>query len=242
MSAWVGTNRHMPDGTTTLTHLEAMRSSDQTKSSCLWVRGRVRSRVTWEEGGAVTRVRGGWGRWGQGGLPLAWPGGSAGRTHTCTSSSEGSGSSGCSVRRPPGGNGRGAVATGSWRQAQVLRALAPLEQPCPAPHPTWPADLGLTHASELLWRGEYRPAEALPLAVGATEPVVQVQRDVHQPCGVGHWGRASPGRLPPGPTPPDNPAPLPPRDPYSPGPGGTPCRRRVKGTLRLAWARVSSLT
>lgn len=47
----MGMTRHVPDGdrgseATTLTHLEPMRSSDQTKSSCLWVRGRARSRVT----------------------------------------------------------------------------------------------------------------------------------------------------------------------------------------------------
>lgn len=37
------------------------------------------------------------------------------------------------------------------------------------------------------------------------------------------------------------PAPRQPWDPGSPRHGGTPCRRRVKATLRLAWARVSSL-
>lgn len=92
--------------------------------------------------------------------------------------------------------GHRVLGTGAGTQSPRTAGAA---LPRPSPHPAPPADLGLTHASELLWRGEYRPAEALPLAVGATEPVVQVQRDVHQPCGVGHWGRASPGRLPPGP-------------------------------------------
>jgi len=187
-------------------HLEPTRSSDQTKSTCPLVKGRARSQVT-------------------------WPGGFSGRAHTCTSRSEGSRSSGLSVRRPLAGKGRGATATGSWGQGLVLRALGSRQPPCPIPHPA--SDLGSAHAPELLCRGEDRPAEALPLAMGAAEPVVQVQGDIDEPCGGGRWSHASPGPPPPEP-------PLP-REPSSPGPGGTPCRRRVKATLRLAWSRVSSL-
>lgn len=69
--------------------------------------------------------------------------------------------------------------------------------------------------------------------MGAAELVVQVQRDVDEPCGAGHWSHASPG-----PSPAEPPLPW---DPSSPGAGDTPRRRRVKATLRLAWALVSSL-
>lgn len=65
------------------------------------------------------------------GLPLTWPGGFSGRAHRCTSNSEGSGSCGRSVRRPPAGKGRGAEATGSWGQGQEFRALEPWQLPCP---------------------------------------------------------------------------------------------------------------
>lgn len=127
-------------------------------------------------------------------LPLAWPGGSSGRAHTCTSSSEGSGSSRRSVKRPLAGNGSGAVATGSWGQGRVLRAKELGSSPAPRPPPPQPADLGRTHAPELLRRGEDGPAEALPLAVRAAKLVVQVERDIDEPCGAGRWGRASRAR------------------------------------------------
>lgn len=64
-------------------------------------------------------------------------------------------------------------------------------QPLAPPRPT---HLGRAHAPELLSRGEDRPAQAPPLAVGAAEPVVQVARDVDQACGARRSGLGSPGR------------------------------------------------
>ena len=226
---------------TALTHLEPTRSSDQTKSSCPRVKGRARSRVTW--GSEAPRLVGGGGdRSGDGEGNCHLPAPAAPR--------------GARTRAPARARAQEAQGAASggrcWERGAAPRSPGPGDRvrgsgpshlgSRPAPYPTLPADLGRAHAPELLSRGVDGPAQAPPLAVGAAEPVVHVELDKDDLCGAGCWGRASP---PPGPAPPELPPPHgrePPLwEPCLPGPGGTPCRLRVKGTLRLAWARVSSL-
>lgn len=123
--------------------------------------------------------------------------------------------------RPPGpgrSGGSSGFSRGAGDARPDLRANAPGPQLCllptpprgprpgspPSAHPPGtpaqplapprPTHLGRAHAPELLGRGEDRPAQAPPLAVGAAEPVVQVARDVDQACGARRSGLGSPGR------------------------------------------------